>query len=500
MWGMASHCVLTVNHDAPYNRSVTAEGQPLRAGIYTRMSLALMNDKTKVDDQERLCRDVAERNGWDVADVYCDNNKSAWKPNRKRKQWDRMLADVESGRINAIITYHGDRLIRQPMDLEKLLLLAKGKGIRLASPTGTRNLDSDEDQFVLGIEANMARRESANTSRRRRQQYERWRLAGREFACGTGGRRFGFCSDGLTLYEPDRCEVATRRTLSEADLLREMAGRVLTGETCGAIAADLNSRGHTTPAGRRFTHGTVRRLLSRPRYAGLMSDGETKAAWEPVISRAAWERVQITLDARAGANPRPTNARRWLLSGIAVCGADGCGEPLSITQSGGTKARDAMDVYGCKRKGCGRVRRNAAHLDAYVSARTVRLLNDPRQPEGELPALPDDAPEWAALTRERGETEALIADYRTSAGRSRLLMARLDGIDARLAELREREAGDARSRLLGRYRGITAAEFAALPLDVRRALVAASYRVIVLPASGRGPGFRTEDVRLEPLG
>ena len=33
-----------------------------------------------------------------------------------------------------------------------LLKLARGKGIRLASPTGTRDLDSDDDQFILGID------------------------------------------------------------------------------------------------------------------------------------------------------------------------------------------------------------------------------------------------------------------------------------------------------------------------------------------------------------
>ena len=492
---------MTAADDEARLEAARAEGrEKLRAGIYTRMSLALMNDKTKVDDQERLCRDVAGRSGWEVVDVYCDNNQSAWQPNRKRKHWDRMLRDVESGRINAIVVYHGDRLIRRHEDLSALLKFARAKGVRLASPTGTRNLDNYDDQFILEIEASMAKRESANTSRRRKQQYERWRRQGREFACGTGGRRFGFCSDGVTLYEPDRCEVAARRTLSEADLLREMAARVLDGETCGSVARDLNARGHRTPADKEFTQGSVRRLLSRPRYAGLMSDGETKAAWEPVLRRETWERVQVMLDARASANPRPTNARRWLLSGIALCGAEGCGEPLDITQSGRTAARGPVDVYGCRRKGCGRVRRNAAHLDAYVSARTVHLLNDDRQPEGHLPAPADSMPEWEALTAERAETEALIADYKASAGRARMFAARLDGIDARLAELREREAGDARSRLLGRYRGITLAEFRALPLDVRRALVAASYRVTVLPASGRGPGFRTEDVRLEPLG
>ena len=81
--------------------------------------------------------------------------------------------------------------------------------------------------------------------------------------------------------------------------------------------------------------------------------------------------------------------------------------------------------------------------------------------------------------------------------RARSLLARLDAIDARMAELRELAEGGARVRLLARYAGINREQWDDLPLDVRRALVAACYRVTVLPASGRGPGFRTQDVQVE---
>lgn len=470
-----------------------SNGEGIRAGIYCRLSLAIMGDSAKVDEQERICRDHARWLGWEVIDVYSDNSRSAWKRNKKRPEWERMLGDVESGRITAIISYHGDRLVRQPRDLEKLIDLAEGKGIRLASPTGTRNLDNRDDRIMARVIAAFAEGESAAISDRRKMQYERWRRAGRVRAGGHGGRVFGYDTDGLSLFPPCRCDVATREEHSEAEIIREMAARVLAGESANGIARDLTARGWRTPSGTVMSQTFVRRLLARPRYAGLMPDGESAAAWPAILDRETWERVRATLDARAAGNPAPTSARRWLLSGIALCGK--CGTPLQTgAVSHGADGR-AYRGYSCV-KGC--VRRSGALLDAYVSARVVRLLNDPRQPEGELPVRADDAPEWAALTSEREETERLARHYANSPGRLRLLMSRLDSIDARMAELREREAGDARSRLLGRYRGITAAQFRDLPLDVRRALVAASYRVTVLPASKRGPGFRIQDVRLDP--
>jgi site-specific DNA recombinase len=469
----------------------------IRAGIYTRMSRADMDDQTKVDDQERRCRDLAAARGWEVADVYPDNNRSAWQRNRKRPGWDAMLSDVNAGKINAIIVYHGDRLIRQPRDLEDLIDLARGKGIRLASPAGDRDLDSSDDQFVLSIEAAMARRESANISRRQKARYERDRRNGRIMAQGPGGRRLGYRSDGVALYPADRCDVATRAEVSEADIVREMAGRTLAGESASSIEASLRDRGWTTPGGSRIGHGSLRRWLANPRYAGLMPDGETRAAWPAILERETWERVRLVLEARAAAHPREGGPAANLLTGIARCGT--CGRTLMTAHvsSRGYRAR----VYGCDKRegGCGKVWRNAELLDAYVSGRVVGALNSEGTPEGNAPAPPDMTGEWRALATERAAAEALIADHAASPGRVALLMRRLDGIDARMAEMRELEAGDARSRLLARYRGLTRAQWKALPLEVRRSLVRATVTVTVLPASKRGPGFRPQDARVEPV-
>ena len=174
------------------------------AGVYTRISHVLMDDKTKVEDQDRIGRDLGARLGWEVAQTYTDNNRSAWQRNRKRRDWERMLADVEAGRINAIIVYHGDRLIRQPRDLEDLIDLAEGKGVRLASPTGTRDLSNADDLFILRIEVAHACRSSADTSRRLKSHHERRRRAGKRPTGGWGGRSFGFETDAMTHRAADR--------------------------------------------------------------------------------------------------------------------------------------------------------------------------------------------------------------------------------------------------------------------------------------------------------
>src|SRR5258708_35532762 len=93
----------------------------VRAAIYCRMSLAILEDTTKVADQERLCRLTAERLGWEVHDVYQDNNRSAWKHDRQRPARDRMLTDNRAGKIKGLIVYHGERLLRPALHLELLI-------------------------------------------------------------------------------------------------------------------------------------------------------------------------------------------------------------------------------------------------------------------------------------------------------------------------------------------------------------------------------------------
>ena len=457
----------------------------VRAGIYCRISLAVIGDMTKTDDQERICRELCSRQGWDVHDVYTDHARSAWQRNRKRPGWDRMLKDVEAGRINAIVVYHGDRLIRQPFDLEKLIGLAESKGVKLASPTGTRDLANKDDHFILRIEAAMACRESDNTSRRRIAQYERWRREGRTRPGGRGGRAFGYATDGLTVAGP------------EADALREAASRLMAGEPLGAIARDLSARGITGASGRPLSHTSLRESLLRPRTAGLMPDGVSPAAWPAILGREEWESLRALIGDRGKSfHSYATNARRHLLSGIAVCGACGSGLQLRAESASRGAVPHARDGYGCTRPGCRKVQRNILLLDAYVGRRVVNRLGRQDNPESRAPEHPGLAAEFRALTEARAEAAAAVED--PSSPHLKLLLARLERIDGRLGELRELAGDSARGRLLRDHAGITYDEFCAEALGVRRALVAACFAIEVLPASGRGPGFRPEDVRLTP--
>jgi site-specific DNA recombinase len=448
----------------------------VRAALYGRISLARFGETIKVDDQLALCEKLAEQRGWQVAERYGDPNKSAWRRDRVRPGWDRMLADVEAGRVNAIVVYHGDRLIRQPWDLEILLRLADQKGVKLASPTGERNLDSPDDRFILRIEAAQACRESDNTSRRLKWHYEKAAARGVVRLGGRGGRAFGFEPDGLTVRDAD------------ARWIREVANRIIAGESVGAIARDISDRGARTSAGNRWEHGSLGKLMRRARLAGLVSHhGEIvgDASWPAILPRETWETVCAVLDRKAEAFDYATNARRYLLTHIAKCGT--CASPLVIRHN--TRS-ESLRGYGCVNPQCAhKVHRRVLYLDEHVIAYVLEFLNR-TDALAQLGLSDDDGVDWSAeVVRLKALRQRRIDEFADDDdAEADIVKAVIRRIDRDIASARAKIAEAAAPHVLDGAWGMDRAAWDACLLERRRMLVSAVADVTVFPQR-RGPGF-----------
>lgn len=479
--------------------------EPKAAALYCRLSYAPDGSLEKVERQETDCRELARRLRWPIANVYPDNSRSAWQRNRKRPQWDRMLTDIEAGRIDSIIVYHGDRLIRQPWDLELLLKLADDKRLPLASVSGTRDLNNEDDRFILRIEAAQACRESANTSRRVRRGWKA--RAERGEAVGGGKRPFGF---GVQTGARKRIDRATgeeieapvydmnQQVAKEAAVLKEAVERLLAGQTLGGVLAWMNTCS-TTSQGNRWIGKSLKNLLMSPRIAGLVEhDGQLHtAAWKPIIDLEQWEDVKALFRRNGEEHGYNGRERRYMLSGIAVC--SGCRSTLRTKPVGGRNRKTAR-LYYCPNTECKkRVSRNLEHLDAYVVGRVLRRLNE----SGFLDAVhadgaePGAGAEIAALERRKAEAMATLENLADYPDVSPELVARsLGSFDRKITELRNRQATSSRQRLLRRMAGMTCEQWDAEPIDVRAETVRALFDVVVLPATWRGPGFDPECVRM----
>src|SRR5258708_35743548 len=84
-----------------------------RAALYLRVS----TDKQTVENQELQLRQVAERRGWEVVEVYDDAGISGAKGRADRPGLDRMLNDASRRHFDIALAWAIDRLGRSLLRL-----------------------------------------------------------------------------------------------------------------------------------------------------------------------------------------------------------------------------------------------------------------------------------------------------------------------------------------------------------------------------------------------
>src|ERR1700691_1258620 len=81
----------------------------MRVGIYARYSSDNQSEAS-IDDQVRICRARAEREGWTVVEVYADHALSGATTNRPGLQ--ALVADARQGRLEVVLAEALDRISR----------------------------------------------------------------------------------------------------------------------------------------------------------------------------------------------------------------------------------------------------------------------------------------------------------------------------------------------------------------------------------------------------
>ena len=84
-----------------------------RAAIYGRVS----TDGQTTDNQVVALKEVAERRGWTVAEVYTDHAISGAKGRDKRPGFDRLLKDASRRKFDVVMAWAIDRMGRSLRDL-----------------------------------------------------------------------------------------------------------------------------------------------------------------------------------------------------------------------------------------------------------------------------------------------------------------------------------------------------------------------------------------------
>ena len=121
---------------------------------YLRQSLDRDENQLAIARQREDVLKLCERLGWDNPVEYCDNNISATKG--RRKDYERLCADIADGVTKRVAVWEMDRLHRQPGELEDFMKLVAKHGVEMANVGGHVDLSTPEGQLQARTRGNVA--------------------------------------------------------------------------------------------------------------------------------------------------------------------------------------------------------------------------------------------------------------------------------------------------------------------------------------------------------
>lgn len=355
-----------------------------RAAIYTRISRDAEGLALGVERQRQDLEVLATERGLEVVARYEDNDVGASTRSRKpRPSYRQLIADAERGGFDLVLAYTSSRLTRRPRENEDLIELAERRGVRFVyrnSPSFDLNTADGRNvaRILASNDAAESERIGERVQRRAKQRAEAGEWHGGRPPCG-----YRFVRDaadrvvGMEVDEP------------RAAVLREMAQRVLDGDSLYAMCRDLNRRGLRTPPNAKDPEGSMwrsqglKRALTSPAVVGMREyDGEThKGTWAAILDVDTWQLVRDVLLDPERTDPTRSwvrdTSRKRALSGLLVCGShhdDGkaCGKAL-VSQP--IKGVPSMICHRHSTGGCGHLRINYEPVERRVVRQLVERLN-----------------------------------------------------------------------------------------------------------------------------
>ncbi len=337
-----------------------ARSTPCRACGYARISRDQNERKLGVGHQIRRIKDYAAREGLTLTHVYSDNDLSAWKDGVVRPDFNEMLAGIEAGQINTVITVEASRITRLPAEAARFqIAMRKARGKVILVDGRTYDFANIEGQADWITDAAGNYRSSALTSKRVRESHDR-RLETGVFRGGNAPfgwtRRIELVDNAIVRHwdiHPERAQV-----------IRWAVDQVIAGCAVYSVARALtDGKSHKTVCGRTgcdcpptpfgpvapqkaktWTVASLRNVLRNPRIAGLNATGEgspsnphtihgASSTFAPIITV---ERYNLLLAALAKASQRKTTGFRVTrdLAGFVRC-----------AHCGGSQSYDNRHLY-----------------------------------------------------------------------------------------------------------------------------------------------------------
>ena len=269
-----------------------------RCAIYTRKSTeeGLEKDFNSLEAQREACAAFIQsqkHEGWTgLSTAYDDGGYSGGTMERPALQ--RLLADIEAGRIDVIVVYKVDRLTRALSDFAKLVEVFDRRGVSFVSITQQFNTTTSMGRLTLNILLSFA-------------QFERELIGERVRDKVAASKKKGMWMGGTVPLGYDAKDRKLVINKAEARTVVDIYRRYLRLKSVRALqmeldAAGIRSKQRIRPDGtdhgnQRFSQGALYLLLQNRTYRGEATHkgnaypGEHSA----IIEKPLWDAVQAVL-------------------------------------------------------------------------------------------------------------------------------------------------------------------------------------------------------------
>ncbi|MFO7897892.1 MAG: recombinase family protein [Planctomycetota bacterium] len=321
----------------------------VRCAVYTRKSTdeGLEQEFNSLDAQREAAESYIasqKAKGWVcLPDHYDDGGFTGGNMNRPALQ--RLMSDIQGGKVDCVVVYKVDRLSRSLLDFARLIGTFDEHRVSLVSVTQQLNTTSSMGRLTLNILLSFAQFEREMISERTRDKMH-------------AARKKGKWIGGWPMLGYDVHPRGGRLVVNEAEAakVRSIFETYLDRQSLTETAKELDRRGWTNKewvtrkghkaGGGVFTKTSVSKLLTNMVYIGKVSfRGEIyEGEHEAIVSKELWDRVQAILRRNMNSGGQHVrNKHGALLKGLLYCGS--C--DTAMTHSHTTKRNKVYRYYVC---------------------------------------------------------------------------------------------------------------------------------------------------------
>ena len=256
-------------------RTIPATIQPLnvysteyllkRVAAYCRVSTKQEEQLNSYETQVRYYTDRINREpGWKLAGIYADKGITGTSM-KKRDEFNKLIRQCKRGKVDMIIVKSISRFARNTLDCLKITRMLRELKVDVYFEEQNLHSIDPSSEFYISIYGSVAQSESENISHNVAWGKARSAKDGNVFFAYKSFLGYRRGADGKPEIDPE-----------QADTVRRIYDRFLTGDSLQQIANGLTADGIPTPMGRTVWQASVvQSILSNEKYKGDALLGKT---------------------------------------------------------------------------------------------------------------------------------------------------------------------------------------------------------------------------------